>query len=148
MLDLVKLKSIMSAVLKLDEQLIDISTSMDTVKSWDSLKHMNLIIALEREFGVDLEDDEVELMVRNYFSILTENNMIKNYQNLSLLEENFQKHGSIFKRIVQKQFETFRASTQEFDQVLGKYQEVLPIGLLDRLKLTQTFQRQWITARI
>ena len=74
MLDLVKLKSIMSAVLKLDEQLIDISTSMDTVKSWDSLKHMNLIIALEREFGVDLEDDEVELMV-NYeiiCSILTE----------------------------------------------------------------------------
>ena len=64
--------------------------------------------------------------------------MIKNYQNLSLLEENFQKHGSIFKRIVQKQFETFGASwAQEFDQVLGI--KVLPTGLVGPVKAYADF---------
>ena len=30
----------------------------DTIKSWDSLKHINLVLALEEEFGVSIPDEE------------------------------------------------------------------------------------------
>ena len=44
---------------------IDDNTSPDTLESWDSLKHMNLIIALEEEFLVDLSDEDIIEMI-NY----------------------------------------------------------------------------------
>ena len=57
-----KLRAIMSKVLRIATDDISIGTSMDTVKSWDSLKHMNLVIAIEREFSIDLEDEEIEIL--------------------------------------------------------------------------------------
>lgn len=33
--------------------------SPDTVANWDSLRHMNLVLALEQEFNVELTDDQV-----------------------------------------------------------------------------------------
>ena len=44
---------------------IDDNTSPDTLESWDSLKHMNLIIALEEEFSVELSDKDIVEMI-NY----------------------------------------------------------------------------------
>jgi len=44
------------------EQLDD-DSSPDTVANWDSLKHMNLILALEEEFAVAFSDDEVTEML-------------------------------------------------------------------------------------
>ena len=37
---------------------IDGDTNMDTVESWDSLNHMNLILALEDAYSVRIPDDE------------------------------------------------------------------------------------------
>jgi len=34
-------------------------SSPDNVKNWDSLKHMNLILALEEEFDVSFSDEEI-----------------------------------------------------------------------------------------
>jgi acyl carrier protein len=34
-------------------------SSPETIASWDSLKHMNLIVALEEEFGVSFTDEEI-----------------------------------------------------------------------------------------
>jgi acyl carrier protein len=31
---------------------------MDTVDSWDSLKHLNLVLALEEQFGVSLTEEQ------------------------------------------------------------------------------------------
>jgi acyl carrier protein len=31
---------------------------MDNVPSWDSLKHMNLVLALEEEFKVSIPDED------------------------------------------------------------------------------------------
>ena len=42
--------------------------SPDTVSSWDSLGHLNLVIALEEEFGVSLSADDV-LAMRDVGSI-------------------------------------------------------------------------------
>jgi acyl carrier protein len=31
---------------------------MDTVEAWDSIKHMNLVLAIEEEFGVSIPDED------------------------------------------------------------------------------------------
>ena len=58
-----RIKSIMSTVFEIPEEQIKDNSSPDTIESWDSLKHMNLIIALEEEFEVEFTDNEIfELM--------------------------------------------------------------------------------------
>lgn len=53
-----KLKAVMSAVLKVPAEDIGEESSMDTIASWDSLHHMNLVLALEEEFGVSVPDED------------------------------------------------------------------------------------------
>lgn len=48
----------MSAVLRVPASAIDEHSSMDTIKSWDSLAHMNLVLAIEEEFAVSIPDDD------------------------------------------------------------------------------------------
>jgi acyl carrier protein len=58
-----RLKSVMAAVLEVPEEMINEDSSPDDIESWDSLKHMNLILALEDEFNVEFSEDEtVELL--------------------------------------------------------------------------------------
>ena len=52
------LKSVIGSVLDVDPSTIVPESSSDTISGWDSLKHMNLVIALEEEFGVSIPDDE------------------------------------------------------------------------------------------
>ena len=58
MLDQDKLKNVVATVLNVDVSRIDANASSDTIESWDSLRHMNLVLALEDEFGVSLPDEE------------------------------------------------------------------------------------------
>jgi acyl carrier protein len=58
MLDQDKLKNVIATVLNVDVSRIDANASSDTIESWDSLRHMNLVLALEDEFGVSLPDEE------------------------------------------------------------------------------------------
>ena len=50
-----------------DEQLSD-ETSPATISSWDSLGHLNVVLALEDEFGIDLSAEDV-LAMRDVGSI-------------------------------------------------------------------------------
>lgn len=52
------LKQVMAAVLEIPADSIGEDTSMDTVEAWDSIKHMNLVLALEDEFGVSIPDED------------------------------------------------------------------------------------------
>ncbi len=52
------LKQIMATVLTVDITAIDSEASMDTLPSWDSLRHMNLVLALEEEFKVVIPDED------------------------------------------------------------------------------------------
>ena len=52
------LKAVMATVLGIPAESITDATSMDTVASWDSLKHMNLVLAIEEEFGVVIPDED------------------------------------------------------------------------------------------
>ena len=58
MLDQEKLKTVVATVLDVDVSRIDANASSDTIESWDSLRHMNLVLALEDEFGVSLPDED------------------------------------------------------------------------------------------
>ena len=52
------LKAVMAAVLGISAESIGDDTSMDTVESWDSIQHMNLVLAIEEEFGVSIPDED------------------------------------------------------------------------------------------
>lgn len=60
-----KLKEIMAAVLEIEENEITDSTSPQTVESWDSLRQMNLIAAIEEEFEVSFSQEQMMEML-NY----------------------------------------------------------------------------------
>ena len=58
-----KLKKVMATVFKIDAATIDSNTSPDTVKPWDSLNHLNLIIAIEETFDISFtETQTVEML--------------------------------------------------------------------------------------
>ena len=52
------MKTVVATVLNVDVSRIDANASSDTIESWDSLRHMNLVLALEDEFGVSLPDED------------------------------------------------------------------------------------------
>ena len=54
-----ELKTIMSAVFEVPIDQITEDSSSDNIESWDSLKHLNLILALEEEFDISIPDEEV-----------------------------------------------------------------------------------------
>ena len=61
----VRIKNVMSAVFDIPVDQIKDNSSADTIESWDSLKHMNLVVALEEEFEIEFSDDEIIEMM-NY----------------------------------------------------------------------------------
>lgn len=58
-----KIREILSSVLGVPVDRISEAANMDDVEQWDSLAQMNLVLALEEEFGVVIPDDEVGTMV-------------------------------------------------------------------------------------
>lgn len=55
--------NVMSSVFGVSIEDINDTASPDTLESWDSLRHMNLIIALEEEFLVDLTEEDIIEMI-------------------------------------------------------------------------------------
>ena len=69
-----KIVNVMSLVFEVAPTEINDDSSTDTIENWDSLRHLNLILALEEEFGVTIPDEEVGNMV-NYkivYHVLTD----------------------------------------------------------------------------
>jgi len=52
------LKKLMATMLNVDVSTIGPDSSMDNVPSWDSLRHMNIVLALEEEFKVTIPDED------------------------------------------------------------------------------------------
>jgi acyl carrier protein len=51
--------AVMSVVFNLKADQIPENAAPGVLKQWDSLKHMNLVLALEDEFGFRFADDEL-----------------------------------------------------------------------------------------
>ena len=58
-----KLKSVMASVFNIKQREINEKSSTDNIKSWDSLKHLNLVVALEDEFKVRFPHKEIGGMI-------------------------------------------------------------------------------------
>lgn len=56
-------KHIMARVFKTEPQLIHDNTVQTDVPEWDSLAHLNLILALESEFDLSFEPEEIGQMI-------------------------------------------------------------------------------------
>lgn len=56
-------KQLLGIVLGISPNDLSSDSSMDTVESWDSLSQMNLVLALEDEFGIEIPDLEIQNMI-------------------------------------------------------------------------------------
>lgn len=70
-----RIKDVMSAVFEIPADRINDESSPDSVESWDSLKHMNLVVSLEEEFETEFTDDEILEMMN--FKLIKE--IIRSY---------------------------------------------------------------------
>jgi|TARA_Y100000310_G_scaffold326828_1_gene392251 acyl carrier protein len=65
-----RMREVISAVFNIPVNEIRTDASSDNIESWDSLKHMNMVSALEEEFLIEFDDKEIfELL--NYELIKT-----------------------------------------------------------------------------
>ena len=64
---------IVSQVMNMPIDQLDDDSSPGTISIWDSLKHMNLILALEEKFAVSFSDDEIVgmLSVKSILELLS-----------------------------------------------------------------------------
>jgi acyl carrier protein len=58
-----QIMKVMSSVFEVSVNDINENSSSDSIENWDSLKHLNLIIALEDEFDISIPNEEVANMV-------------------------------------------------------------------------------------
>jgi len=54
-----KLKKLLSQILRVPQNEITFNSSPDNISSWDSIQHMNIMLALEQSFGVSFTDEEI-----------------------------------------------------------------------------------------
>jgi len=58
-----RLKAVVASVLRIPVTSVTDDTSPDVVKTWDSLAHLNLVMALEVEFQIALSpEDAMEML--------------------------------------------------------------------------------------
>jgi len=58
-----KLKNIVGDVLGADANTINDYSSPDNIEAWDSLKQMNIVLAIENEFRIQFSDEQVVNML-------------------------------------------------------------------------------------
>jgi len=63
-----RIKNVISAVFEIPIQEINDESSSETILSWDSLKHINLVVTLEEEFEIEFNDNEI-LEMNNFILI-------------------------------------------------------------------------------
>lgn len=73
-----ELKKLLSVLLGVDENDINNNSTAETIEGWDSLKQMNIIVAIEEEFDIQFNEEE-SILSNSYQSLLE---LIKKKQNL------------------------------------------------------------------
>ena len=65
----IKIKEVVANVLNIKAEELTKDSSPETIEQWDSLKQMNIIIALEDAFEIEFDDEEIGDM--NSISLIT-----------------------------------------------------------------------------
>lgn len=60
-----QLKQVLADVFGVDVSAINDEASVDTIEKWDSLNHLNLVLALEEQFKVSFSEEQIVEML-NY----------------------------------------------------------------------------------
>jgi acyl carrier protein len=58
-----RVRKVMGAVFGIDPAAVSDEATPGNIGQWDSMRHMNLVLALEEEFGVRFRDDQVEQLI-------------------------------------------------------------------------------------
>jgi acyl carrier protein len=72
-----KVKEIMSSIFDINISLINENSSPDNIERWDSLRHMNLVTSLEKEFNVRFSAEQISEMLNFKLVILTVGECLK-----------------------------------------------------------------------
>ena len=54
-----RIVQVISAILEIETSSISQDSSIETLEEWDSVSHMNLVLAMEQEFDVEFSDDQM-----------------------------------------------------------------------------------------
>ena len=73
----IKIKQIISLVFEVPLESIADDASSDNIENWDSLRHLNLILALEEEFCLVIPDEEVGNLVNYKLIEIILNELVK-----------------------------------------------------------------------
>ena len=57
-----QVKYIVSDLFLVPEEEVGPESSPDTIEKWDSMQHLNLVLAVEQTFGIQLSTEEIERM--------------------------------------------------------------------------------------
>jgi len=57
-----QVRGIASDILGVQSDKITAESSPETMENWDSIQHLNLVLAIEEKFGVQLAPEEMEQM--------------------------------------------------------------------------------------
>jgi acyl carrier protein len=57
-----KVRSITADILEVSPGQLTPQSSSENIETWDSVHHLNLILAFEQEFGIQLEPEEIDQM--------------------------------------------------------------------------------------
>ena len=58
-----KVRQIAADIFTLDVEQVTASSSPESIEAWDSMQHLNLVLALEQSFDVTFAPEEIETMV-------------------------------------------------------------------------------------
>ena len=72
-----KIIAVMAAVFEMDVKVIPDNAAPGIVEKWDSLRHMNLVLALEEEFNIRFPDEQVEQLLNIKLIELSINELAK-----------------------------------------------------------------------
>ena len=57
-----RVRGIAADVLQVDQASVTAESSPQSIDSWDSVQHLNLVLALEEQFGLQFEPEEMDGM--------------------------------------------------------------------------------------
>jgi len=66
-----RVRKVMAKVFGMDEVQIGKDAAPWTIEQWDSLRHMNLVVALEEEFSVRFTDQQIDEMLNLPLIVMT-----------------------------------------------------------------------------
>ena len=57
-----QVRNIASDIFGIPAEKITAESSPETIENWDSMQHLNLVLAIEEKFGVQLDPEDIEQM--------------------------------------------------------------------------------------